>query len=250
MSVRISWRMTTAMIGPTMPPRPPARLTPPRTTAATPGACTGRASGRRCWCWPRAPGRRAPRTAPSARRPRSSSARRRRRSGTPRAGCCRSRRSTGRGASERSGIQITATMTARTTIAFGMHSRRRPGPRTSSRSHATALPPGRVEHEQREARPHERHRQRDDDVGHAGDHDHRAVDGAEEQPEQEDRGDDEQAALGRRPFICEAATTSTSAIIGPPTGRSRPRSRRWPGPTVASASGRTAIARPWRPGTP
>ena len=35
MSVRISWRMTTATIGPKMPPRPPARLTPPRTTAAT-----------------------------------------------------------------------------------------------------------------------------------------------------------------------------------------------------------------------
>ena len=35
MSVRISWRMTTATIGPKTPPRPPARLTPPSTTAAT-----------------------------------------------------------------------------------------------------------------------------------------------------------------------------------------------------------------------
>ena len=31
MSVRISWRMRTATIGPKTPPRPPARLTPPRT---------------------------------------------------------------------------------------------------------------------------------------------------------------------------------------------------------------------------
>ena len=35
MSVRMSWRMSTATIGPKTPPRPPARLTPPRTTAAT-----------------------------------------------------------------------------------------------------------------------------------------------------------------------------------------------------------------------
>ena len=35
MSVRMSWRMTTATMGPKTPPRPPARLTPPRTTAAT-----------------------------------------------------------------------------------------------------------------------------------------------------------------------------------------------------------------------
>ena len=35
MSVRINWRITTATIGPNTPPRPPARLTPPRTTAAT-----------------------------------------------------------------------------------------------------------------------------------------------------------------------------------------------------------------------
>ena len=41
MSVRISWRMTTAMIGPKTPPRPPARLTPPRTTAATLGSVYG-----------------------------------------------------------------------------------------------------------------------------------------------------------------------------------------------------------------
>ena len=35
MSVRIRARTKTAMIGPARPPRPPARLTPPRTTAAT-----------------------------------------------------------------------------------------------------------------------------------------------------------------------------------------------------------------------
>ena len=34
-SVRTSWRITHATIGPTIPPRPPARLTPPSTIAAT-----------------------------------------------------------------------------------------------------------------------------------------------------------------------------------------------------------------------
>lgn len=46
-SMRISWRMKAAAMGPSMPPRPPTRLTPPSTIAATPpssvyGPGTGR----------------------------------------------------------------------------------------------------------------------------------------------------------------------------------------------------------------
>ena len=46
MSVRIELRgSTTAMIGPDTPPRPPARLTPPRTTAATLSSVYGPGTG-------------------------------------------------------------------------------------------------------------------------------------------------------------------------------------------------------------
>ena len=44
-SVWISWRITTATIGPKTPPRPPARLTPPRTTAATLSSVYGPGTG-------------------------------------------------------------------------------------------------------------------------------------------------------------------------------------------------------------
>ena len=208
MSVRISWRMTTAMIGPKTPPRPPARLTPPSTTAATPAACTGPgigvadAGGGR-----RGSGRRGPRTGPSARRPRSSSGRPSRRSGTRRAGCCRSRRSTGPAA----------------TAGAGSRSRRRSRParrspwarsrRTTEPEHellqpAAALPPGRVEHEQRAAGPHERHGQGHDDVRHPGDDDQAAVD----RPERAARAAGPRARRGPPnsavwPFISDAATT-------------------------------------------
>ncbi len=45
MSVWISWRTTTATIGPKTPPRPPARLTPPSTTAATLSSVYGPGTG-------------------------------------------------------------------------------------------------------------------------------------------------------------------------------------------------------------
>ena len=45
MSVRMSWRMRTATIGPNTPPRPPARLTPPSTIAATLSSVYGPGTG-------------------------------------------------------------------------------------------------------------------------------------------------------------------------------------------------------------
>ena len=45
MSVPMSWRMRTAMIGPVTPPRPPARLTPPSTMAATLSSVYGPGTG-------------------------------------------------------------------------------------------------------------------------------------------------------------------------------------------------------------
>ena len=56
-SVWISCRMTTATIGPKTPPRPPARLTPPRTTAATLSSVYGPGTGEPM---PRAGGQRQP----------------------------------------------------------------------------------------------------------------------------------------------------------------------------------------------
>ena len=216
MSVRISWRITTARIGPKTPPRPPARLTPPRTTAATlsrvygpgdrrPDAGAGRE---------RQAGR-ARRTGPSGCRRGPSSGRPTRRSGTPPAGCCRSRRSTDPSRDRRSGIQTTATMTMRTTAAFGIHSLPSE-PRTRSVSHFAEPPPGRREDEQRAARPHERHRQGDHDVRDAGEDDQAAVDRAEHEAEQEDADRRRRRRTPRDwPFMRTAATTLARAIIEP-----------------------------------
>ena len=68
-------------------------------------------------------------------------------------------------------------------------------PTISAFSHSAAAPPGRVEHQQRRALQDEQHRQRDDDVGHAGDDDQDAVDGAEHQAHDQHERHDEQREL-------------------------------------------------------
>ena len=98
-----------------------------------------------------------------------------RRCGTPPAGRCRWRTATGPSVERRSGIQTTPTTTTSTTSARGTHSLHDRAA-DQAREPVRRAAAGRVQHEQRRAGPHERHRQRDDDVGHAGDHDERAVD--------------------------------------------------------------------------
>ena len=119
--------------------------------------CRGRGSACRCRCSRSAPGRRAPRTGRRARRRRSSSGRPTRRCGRPPAGCCRSRRATGRAASAGAGSRSTPTTTSRTTSAFGIQSL--PQRARTARCRRSGLQPvgraaaGRVEHEQRGALP-------------------------------------------------------------------------------------------------
>ena len=186
MSVRISWRITTATIGPKTPPRPPARLTPPRTIAATLSSVYGPGTG----C-PDA-GARGEAQAAEGReqagehvgedlRP----ADRARRSGTPPAGCCRSHRATDRACDRRTGIQIDGDDD-------DQDDGRLRDPLVAERTaHELLEPRGRaaarrLEHEQRAAGPHERHRKRHDDVRHAGEDDEAAVDRAEQDADQED----------------------------------------------------------------
>ena len=251
MSVRISWRMTTATIGPKTPPRPPARLTPPSTTAATLSSVYGPGTGVPIpvLAVERQAGERREQ-AGQRRRRRSSSGRRTRRSGRPPAGCCRWRRATGRGATAGWGSRSAATMTSSTTAAFGIHSLPS-DPMTRSVQPLGGAAAGRRQDEQRAAGPDERHRQRDDDVGHAGDDDEAAVDRAEDQAEEERRrGRPPIANSSRWPFISDAATTLVSAIIEPIDRSIPPEITTIAWATAASASGRTEIARPWMPGTP
>ena len=175
-SVRTSWRITHATIGPTIPPRPPARLTPPSTIAATLWSVYGPGTGE--------PGarrrvdrqtRRTRRTARRSHRPRPWSGRPGRRSGTPPAGCSRGRTCDRPSIDRRRGSQMTSTMTAST--------QERPrDPRAQERPVDERLEPGRgaaarrVQDEQRRSRPDERHGEGDDDVRHPGHDDERAVD--------------------------------------------------------------------------
>ena len=132
----------TAMIGPRTPPRPPARLTPPSTIAATlwsvyePGhRCAdpaGRGEGE--------PAEGGEETGQGVgddlrrRRPR-------RRSGTPPGGGCRRRTATGRRSIAGAGARRAATTTARTTRAFGSHGLPS-GPEMIAIIHGAAPPPG------------------------------------------------------------------------------------------------------------
>ena len=105
--------MKTATIGPARPPRPPARLTPPSTMAATLEQRVG-AGHRRPDAGGRGQGQaaEAPRTGRPACRRRPWSARPRRRCGRPPAGCCRWRTGRGRRSSAAAGSRSTPTMTS------------------------------------------------------------------------------------------------------------------------------------------
>ena len=243
--------MKTATIGPTRPPRPPARLTPPRTMAATleqrvgPGtgapmpvlAGQGEAAERR-------------EEARSAHRRRSSSGRPRRRSGRRRAGGCRWRTARARARpAERDPDD--ADHDDEDDERPGAATRLPTEPLTSSFSHCAAPPPGRVEDQQGGAGPDERHRQRHDDVRHAGDDDERAVDRAEDEAQERGRRRRRRTAnTSLWPCIRTAAVTLVSAIIGPTERSMPPEITTIVWATAAKASGRRAIARPWTLGAP
>ena len=156
---------TTPTIGPTMPPRPPARLTPPSTIAATLWSVYGPGTGDPIPVLAvRASPPSAAEQAGRSRRRGSSSGRPGRRSGTPPAGCCRWRTWTARASTARSGIQMTDDddeqdderprdpLAARTTRSTSSCEPRRRA--------AARRVPGRAAR----ARPDERHGQGDDDV--------------------------------------------------------------------------------------
>ena len=204
----------------------------------------------RCPCSPSAqsPPRAANR--PGQRRRRgSSSGRPRRRSGTPPAGCCRWRRCDRPSRDRRSGIQIDGDDDDQDDARPWGSTRCRSGPTTRSLSQCAAPPPGRLEDEERAAGPHERHRQRDDDVGHPGDDDEAAVDRAEHDAQQEHADHDRDRRTPRSgPSSAIAETTLVRAIIEPIERSMPPRDDddRLGRPRPARAAA-TEMARPWMP---
>ena len=194
MSVRMSCRMKTAMIGPTMPPRPPARLTPPRTTAATLGSVYGPGIGvadagarveRQAAHRGEQPGERVGR---DLRPPDRDAAPERR---EPVAADRVDRQAEAR-AAERDPDH--GHDDASTTIAFGIHVDCRPA-RARARAATRGAAARGVEHEQREARPHEDIASVTTMSGTRVTTMSEPLIGPEEQPEHEDAGDDER---GRR----------------------------------------------------
>ena len=176
------------MIGPTTPPpRPPARLTPPRTMAATLSSVYGPGTGR--------PDRRARGEAQPGERGYQAHERVGadpvRPTGTPLRKAAS--RSLPMAYSDRPSldrpmrIQTTATMTRRTTAPWGPTHCRATVRSRDSMSHFAASPPGEVRDQKCATGPDERHRQGDHDVRHPGDDDQAAVDGAEGDAEGEHR---------------------------------------------------------------
>ena len=108
--------------------------------------------------------------------------------------CCRGRTWTVPGASDAAAARPRATQTSTSSSAFGNQS-------TTTGPVAEVLEPlGRAttraaQHQQRGTCPHERHGERDDDVGHPAEHHQPAVDDADREAQQQDGDDDQHGRL-------------------------------------------------------